>query len=210
MRRLPFLPRGLGRGRIPIRAFADAPAHARRLPAIVDPNTGLTLWESGAIILYLVEEYDTGHTLSFPAGTREHHLAHQYLVFQVAGQGPYFGQACWFECFHATAVPSARARYRAEIARVTRVLDGVLADGRAYLVGGRCSYADLAFVPWYWLVGFIDQRGTGLQTELDAANPHWRAWMDRLSARPAVQRAAAERLVRKEAKQTAVWPVLDL
>lgn len=53
-----------------------------RMPAIHDPNTGLTLWESGAIIEYLVEKYDTEHKISFEAGTLESYHAKQWLFFQ--------------------------------------------------------------------------------------------------------------------------------
>lgn len=64
-----------------------------RIPALEDPNTGVTLWESGAIIEYLVEKYDTTNALSFPQGSPEFWAAKQYLFFQVTGQGPYFEQA---------------------------------------------------------------------------------------------------------------------
>lgn len=60
-----------------------------RLPAIYDPNTDLTLWESGAIVLYLIARYDTEHKLSFPVGSNEAFLAQQWLFFQATGQGPY-------------------------------------------------------------------------------------------------------------------------
>jgi len=62
------------------------------MPAIHDPNRDLTLWESGAIIEYLIEVYDKKQKLSFPAGSNEAYLAKQWLYFQVSGQGPYFGQ----------------------------------------------------------------------------------------------------------------------
>jgi glutathione S-transferase len=65
-----------------------------RVPAIEDPNTDVTLWESGAIIEYLVEQYDTEMKLTH-AGLRERALQKQWLFFQVSGQGPYFGQAAW-------------------------------------------------------------------------------------------------------------------
>jgi glutathione S-transferase len=60
-----------------------------RLPAIQDPNTGITLWESGAIVEYLIETYDKEYKLSFPAGTTEYFHAKQWLFFQTTGQGPY-------------------------------------------------------------------------------------------------------------------------
>jgi glutathione S-transferase len=64
-----------------------------RVPALEDPNTGIRLWESGAIIEYLIEKYDTEHRLSFPKDTPEYFLTKQWLYFQVSGQGPYYGQA---------------------------------------------------------------------------------------------------------------------
>ena len=86
-----------------------------RLPAIYDQNTGLTIWESGAIIVrrnsehdqlisnlaiqeYLVDKYDKEHKLSFPAGTNEYYSTKQWMYFQVSGQGPYYGQA-WYISF---------------------------------------------------------------------------------------------------------------
>jgi glutathione S-transferase len=56
-----------------------------RMPAIHDPNTDLTLWESGAIIEYLVEKYDTENKLSFASGSTDAYLAKQWLFFQVSG-----------------------------------------------------------------------------------------------------------------------------
>ena len=64
-----------------------------RLPAIYDPNTDLTLWESGAIVEYLIERYDTTRKISFEPGSNEGQLARQWLFFQASGQGPYYGQA---------------------------------------------------------------------------------------------------------------------
>ena len=84
-----------------------------RLPAIHDPNTDLTIWESGALIVsreiswfikhlltvviqeYLVDKYDKQHKLSYPAGTNEYYLTKQWMYFQMSGQGPYYGQA-WY------------------------------------------------------------------------------------------------------------------
>ncbi|KAJ2988560.1 hypothetical protein NUW58_g3907 [Xylaria curta] len=71
-----------------------------RLPAIHDPNTGLTLWESGAIVEYLVETYDKENKISFPKGSNESYLTKQWLYYQTTGQGPYFGQAVWFTRYH--------------------------------------------------------------------------------------------------------------
>jgi glutathione S-transferase len=64
-----------------------------RLPTLEDPNTGFKIWESGAIIEYVIEKYDPKHALSFAPGTEEYYLCKQWLHFQMSGQGPYFGQA---------------------------------------------------------------------------------------------------------------------
>ena len=116
------------------------------MPAIDDPNTGVSLWESGAIIEYLIDTYDTAGKLSFTTSP-EKYQTKQFLYFQASGQGPYFGQAVWFAKYHSEKIPSAVERYRKEIRRVNKVLDGILSD-RDYLVGGKCSYCDLAFIPW--------------------------------------------------------------
>ena len=64
------------------------------LVAIKDPNHDLTLWETGAIIQYLIEHYDTKKKLTY-SSLRERALINQYIMFQMSGQGPYFGQASW-------------------------------------------------------------------------------------------------------------------
>jgi glutathione S-transferase len=153
------------------------------VPAIQDPNTNLTLWESGAIIEYLIDQYDTGNIISHSTFPEKYH-AKQWLHFQMSGQGPYFGQAAWFSHFHPEKVPSAITRYRNEIKRVTMVLDKVLGD-REYLVGDKCTYADLAFVTWYDAAPycFADE-----EVDLAKEFPNYGAWMGRLLARPSVQR----------------------
>lgn len=152
-----------------------------RVPAIEDPNTGITLWESGAILEYLVETYDKEHTISFDAGSKDYFLAKQWLHFQMSGQGPYFGQAVWFTRYHPEQVESAKERYYKEVRRVSGVVDKYLAD-KEYLVAGKFSYADLAFIPWFSLVGMF---GVDLSQEF----PHVDAWLNRQKARPAIAKA---------------------
>ena len=82
-----------------------------RVPAIEDPNTGITVWESGAIIEYLVSKYDKSNKISFDNDSPESYHAKQWLHFQVSGQGPYFGQAVWFKIHHPERVQSAVDRY---------------------------------------------------------------------------------------------------
>jgi glutathione S-transferase len=152
------------------------------VPAIEDPNTGITLWESGAIE-YLVETYDKQHNISFAPGSKENYKAKQWLYYQVSGQGPYFGQAVWFTRYHSEKLPSAVDRYVNEIRRVSGVLDRALQD-KEFLVGGKFSYADAAFVTWYAIVfPFADR--FNLETDFPLLN----AWLERIKAHPAIQRS---------------------
>ena len=165
-----------------------------RLPAIHDPNTDLTLWESGAIIEYLIERYDTENLLGFAPGTAESYLAKQWLYFQTTGQGPYYGQAIWFKKYHAEQLPSAIDRYVKEINRVSGVLEGHLArqkekvggsapgDG-PWLVSDKFSYADLAFIPWQFVAGMFFPKEE--YTEDDY--PLVKEWLGRMTSREAVK-----------------------
>jgi glutathione S-transferase len=66
-----------------------------RMPALEDPNTGAVLWESGAIIEYLVQTYDKDHKISYESAA-EKNAENSWKHFQMSGQGPYFGQYVWF------------------------------------------------------------------------------------------------------------------
>ena len=158
------------------------------VPAIDDPNTGIVLWESGAIVNYLVETYDKDRKISFASGP-EKFYADQYLFFQASGQGPYFGQFAWFSKFHSEKIPSAIERYGNEIKRLTKVLDGLLSD-KEYLVGNKCSYADISFIPWYMMMPFLDDKG---ELELEKNNPNWAKWIARLHERPAIKKCVKDR-----------------
>jgi glutathione S-transferase len=181
-----------------------------RLPAIEDPNANITLWESGAIIQYLIEKYDTEHKISYDVEPEKYYQS-QYLFFHMSGQGPYFGQGYWFTFSHPEKVPSAIERYNKEIKRVVGVLDLAL-KGKQWLVGNKCtiglfsscslsmlSYwvpstnflytADLAFVPWDEMIPKI--LGDEFNTVDEATYPHYWDWHKRIAARPAVQKALA-------------------
>ncbi|KAM5341680.1 hypothetical protein ACJ41O_014711 [Fusarium nematophilum] len=151
-----------------------------RLPAIEDPNSGITLWESGAIVEYLLDTYDTERTISFASGP-ETHLARQWLFFQVSGQEPYYGQAGWFMSYHPEKVQTATDRYVNEVLRVNGVLESVLSK-RDWLVGDRCSYADLSFVAWQrWAPELVGK-------DLYEKFPHVGAWWRRMGERSTVQK----------------------
>ncbi|KAF4624289.1 hypothetical protein G7Y89_g13884 [Cudoniella acicularis] len=117
-----------------------------RAPAIKDPNTDLTLWESGAIVQYLVQQYDREEKLTCNS-MQDKQLLNQWLMFQMSGQGPYFGQCGWFNVLHSEKLPSAIERYNAELHRILGVLEGAL-KGKDWLVGNKFTYADLVFAPW--------------------------------------------------------------
>ncbi|KAJ5513847.1 hypothetical protein N7463_003399 [Penicillium fimorum] len=165
-----------------------------RLPSIHDPNTGLTLWESGAIVEYLIERYDTNEPrkLSFTPGSAEAELARSFLYLQVSGQGPYYGQAYWFKKLHAERIPSAVERYITEGKRVTGVLDSWLAKQKEankdvgdgpWLVGNKMSYADVAFISWQKTArtAFVDD---GFDFD---EFPNEKEWFERMTSKKAIK-----------------------
>jgi glutathione S-transferase len=165
-----------------------------RIPAIYDPNTDLTLWESGAIIEYLVEKYDKDNRISFAPGTNESYHTRQWLYYQVSGQGPYFGQASWFKKFHPEKVPSALERYVKEVNRVTGVLENYLlkqkeqygnGNGGPWLVGDKYTFADLAFAPWQTIVEIVVKPEDGYSLD---EFPTVKDWVARIKSRKAVSK----------------------
>lgn len=163
------------------------------MPAIEDPNTGLTLWESGAIYQYLAEQYDApAHHISYST-LQERHLCNQWLHFQMSGQGPYFGQCGWFQHLHPEKFPSAIERYANEIKRVLSVIEGVLAAKPAdaqWLVGDKMTFADMAFVPWNDRLNEVLMQSWD---EVWEGTPHVRAWHERMIELPSWKRAMKTR-----------------
>ncbi|KAJ6007870.1 glutathione S-transferase [Penicillium herquei] len=159
-----------------------------RLPAIIDPNTGLTLWESGAIVQYLIDTYDKDHKISYDSSPEKYQLV-QWSYFQASGQGPYFGQSAWFNLFHekvyGESPESAKVRYGAELKRVAGVLDTVLSK-QEWLVGDKCTYADLAFVMWNMQIPFFMASRTGEHAWQPEEVPHFTRWQNAMMARPSV------------------------
>lgn len=154
-----------------------------RVPAIEDPNEDLTLWESGAICQYLIEQYDTNKRLQYTK-TKERNLCNQYLHFQMSGQGPYFGQCGVFQHLWPEKIPSVIERYASEIKRVLSVLETILAakpDDAQWLVGDKMTFADMAFVPWNCRLSEVM-----MQTwdEIWEGVPHVRAWHERMADLP--------------------------
>jgi glutathione S-transferase len=163
-----------------------------RTPAIEDPNTGITLWESGAIIDYLIDTYDKKNTLSYTQSPQKYHEK-VWEHFQMSGQGPYFGQKAWFTHFHSEkGMTSAIERYGNEIKRILSVIDLHLTKtNQPYLVGDKVSYADLMFVPWNAMTGFLMDEG--FDQEWKTNYPKCYEWNQKLIARPAVKKVLDEK-----------------
>lgn len=169
-----------------------------RLPALHDPNADLTVWESGAILEYLVERYDKDNKISFPAGSKEAALARQWLFFQVSGQGPYYGQAVFFTKYFGEKVPSVVDRFLKEVNRVSGVLESHLSKQKGnvaeagpegdgpWLVGGRYTYADMSFVPWQHMITLVPMDPDAKLKYDPNEFPNVKKWLANLMARPAI------------------------
>jgi GST-like protein len=120
-----------------------------KIPAIIDPDgpggVPLPLFESGAILLYLAEK--SGQCLPPEAAGRYETI--QWLMFQMGGIGPMFGQLGFFTKFAGKEIedPRPRERYRDEAKRLLRVLDQRL-QGRQWIMGETYTIADIAIFPW--------------------------------------------------------------
>ncbi len=151
-----------------------------RIPVIVDPDgpdgEPLPLFESGAILIYLAEK--AGKFL--PMDPRERLIALQWLMFQMGGVGPMFGQANHFLRYAPEEIPYAQNRYRSEVGRLLGVLDKRLAEAE-YLGGGDYTIADMATWPW---IRRPENQG---QDRNDF--PNVSRWFKAIAERPAVERA---------------------
>ncbi len=158
-----------------------------KIPAIIDPagpdGRPLALFESGAILIYLAEK--SGQLL--PQANRYEIL--QWLMFQMGGLGPMFGQLGYFHAFAGKDIedPRPKERYRAEAERLLKVLDGAL-QGRDWIAGDY-SIADIAIAPWLnTLLNFYkaaDLVGWDKLTNVPD-------YLTRFLARPAVQRGMVQ------------------
>jgi GST-like protein len=152
-----------------------------KIPAIVDTEgpdgQAMPLFESGAILVYLAGK--AGKFL--PASLRGKYEALEWLMFQMGGVGPMFGQVHHFVRQAKEEVPYAIERYTKEKDRLYGVLDRRL--GEAEYLAGEYSIADIATYPW---VARHEWHRTNL-----ADFPNVRRWFDALSARPGVQRGMA-------------------
>lgn len=149
-----------------------------KIPAIVDSDgpggSSIRMMESGAILIYLAGK--TGRLL--PQMITERYVALEWLMFQMGGTGPMFGQVHHFLRAAKEPVPYAIERYVNETRRLYGVLNARLKD-HEHLADGY-SIADIANYPWV-------ARYEWHKTDLNEF-PHVKRWFDAISARPAVQR----------------------
>ena len=157
-----------------------------KIPAIIDPHgpggKPLALFESGAILIYLAEK--TGKLMPKDAAQRYETI--QWVMFQMGGIGPMFGQLGFFVKFAGKDIedPRPRERYLAETKRLLGVLDRHL-EGKTWMMGDEYSIADIAIFPWVrTLVGFYE---AGEMVGFDTFKNVKRVF-EAFMARPAVQK----------------------
>jgi GSH-dependent disulfide-bond oxidoreductase len=157
-----------------------------KIPALIDPagpdGKPLALFESGAILIYLADK--TGKFIPADPAARWHAI--QWVMFQMGGIGPMFGQLGFFNKFAGKDWPDKRPleRYVTEARRLLSVMDAALA-GKAWFLGNDYTIADISMLGWVRnLIGFYEARDlVGFDAFANVAR-----WLDRGLARPAVQR----------------------
>jgi GST-like protein len=152
-----------------------------RIPAIVDPDgpdgEPISLFESGAILVYLAGK--TGRFM--PKSTRGRYKVLEWVMWQMGGVGPMFGQANHFVRYAPEKLPYAIERYTNEVKRLARVLDKQLGRTGEYAAGPEYSIADIAIFPW-----IRSARNSSL-LDLDET-PNLARWFKAIEARPAVRK----------------------
>ena len=149
-----------------------------KIPAIVDNDNGNSLMESGAIMMYLADK--TGKF--WPTDPDKKWSTVEWLMFQMGGVGPMFGQAHHFLRNPKEEVPYGQKRYHEETQRLYAVMDDHLENSK-YFAGDNYSIADVATFPWV-------SRFEWHQTDLNEFE-HVKRWFDEVGAREAVQKGMA-------------------
>lgn len=148
-----------------------------KIPAIVDRDTDITVFESGAILIYLAEK--TGKLL--PKNDKERIQVLSWLMLQMGSVGPMLGQLNHFKKFAPEKIPYAIERYEKETLRLYSVLDKQLAE-REFICGDY-SIADIATYPW---IAIYEWQGLTLDS-----HPNLKRWVETVQQRPAVERGMA-------------------
>ena len=154
-----------------------------KIPAIADDEAdggALSLFESGAILIYLAEKY--GRFL--PVIPAQRHTVIQWLMWQMGGLGPMMGQLGWFVVSDKEQTPTGVKRYAAEVERLFNVLEKRLSESQ-HVGGAEYSIADIAIYPW------IQQYRTRVPAYVEpliTTRPFISAWLESVGRREAVQR----------------------
>ena len=170
-----------------------------KIPAIVDTDEQLSIFESGAILQYLAEK--SGRFL--PATTARRYQVLSWLYWQVGGLGPMAGQAHHFRAFASEEVPYGIRRYTDEVNRLYGVMEGRLTQ--VEFLAGEYSIADMACWPW---VAPHERQGQNLDDF-----PALKRWFRCVAERPAVHRAQAlgrEKMMDKEGYQYLYGQTADM
>ncbi|GJD23854.1 Glutathione S-transferase domain protein [Rivularia sp. IAM M-261] len=145
-----------------------------KIPAIIDQETGITVFESGAILMYLAEK--TQQLL--PNDQKGKYQVIEWLMLQMGSVGPMVGQLNHFKKYAPEKIPYAIERYEKETIRLYGVLDKQLSNNE--YICGEYSIADIATYPW---VAIYEMQGLTLDN-----HPHLKRWVETLQQRPAVQK----------------------
>ncbi|KAE9362639.1 glutathione S-transferase [Stipitochalara longipes BDJ] len=151
-----------------------------RIPALKDGD--LRIFESGAILLYLADKYDTDYKISYPHGTNEYYEMLSWVMFQMGGIGPMQGQANHFRLAAKVRSDYAIDRYMQETKRLYSVLEVRLAT-QQWLAGTKYTIADIASFAWVRNAELI---------ELDLyAFPNVEKWVQRIEGREAAKKGVS-------------------
>ncbi len=159
-----------------------------KIPAILDTEAEggpRSVFESGAILIYLAEK--TGSAL-LPKSGPERTATFEWLMFQMAGLGPMFGQLGHFAVFAPEKIPYSIKRYKDEVDRILGVLDRRLSEN-AYMAGGNYTIADIATYPWLRTLTWYNEQSENKLTFPDT--PNIDRWMQAIEARPATAKGMA-------------------
>ncbi|KAI8633012.1 glutathione S-transferase [Xylariaceae sp. FL1651] len=154
-----------------------------RIPAMTDTLNGkqIRIFESGAMMQYLVDQYDKDHKVSYPFGTAEYYETNSWLMWQMGGLGPMQGQLNHFNRYAPEKIKYAIDRYRGEVRRLYRTMEDALKNSTSgYLVGDRCTIADMAC--WGWV-------SLGKSSGVDPKEfPVLNEWVERMLKRPGLEK----------------------
>ncbi|KAI0403216.1 glutathione S-transferase [Xylaria palmicola] len=154
-----------------------------RIPAMTDTLNGkeIRIFESGAMLQYIIDQYDKDHKVSYPPGTPEYYETISWLMWQMGGLGPMQGQLNHFNRYAPERIQYGIDRYRAETRRLYRTMEDALKKSTSgYLVGDRCTVADIA--SWGWVA-------VGRSSGVDPKEfPVLNEWVERMLKRPGVEK----------------------